>query len=936
MFAELFSARSFKTMGVSLGFGLLAALVMSLLGSIVFLSSGMAFTQSVGSLPNVPSLSSMMSNYGVSPTTPNFFQVLVMVLVMGVSGSFSLQSTGTGTSLSAALQSHFWMPVGLSGVALMVGAAFGSYWFARKLVVKFKWVGVISSVIVGVVMGFIYLILAAIFPVGLGVTSSSNGAVATIVLSGVSVRTYFLALLLAALGAFAGYLLAQYASDSNNVFSAAWKWAHRTRGCVRTVIEAAWIYTIAFFLVGVVVLIWLSAAFHSGQVFLLLPIVFPGLPLMLLELASFGVMDMSSSVNSVSASLSLFGISVNGYTLASVWQLWLVLVVFLLVTFYVALRAAARNIYDPAYMGWQHSWKAPVTVMVLWLVTLFLGMNISEGASTTGAIQSALSSFGGSSYSAEMSISPAVWYFLVAGVWAFLIEVVALTFGRSMVVSMGGLWKIFVGGTVRPTPDDVTAYAASCKANFGRYPASVAAAAGYVGQAGAPSSGLPAGGAVPPSYSGGAAIGAAGAGVAGVPLPGAGSGVGAVPAPTTSPAMPGAVASAVPGMAGSVAQAGAAPAAPAVPGAAGAPGVAVPNANGQAFAVASTSSMPAMAAPMVAPVAPAAAKAMTAQQKRLIIIISVIVGVLAALGITFAVLNSTVFSAENTAKSYLSAIASGDYDKASSLGDPQIPANKAVLLTNAAAKKDGIVNQRIVSSVANPGGSYTVKLAYSLNGKTINDSVELVPDGSKFLIFKNWKISTPLLKEIYVTAPQSAASVTVNGVKVTSKNSSDDSDSSSSMSFKVYPGKYEVKAAKSKYISAEPLSLNTNDNNGGTLDVKPTDALSDAINTKVKDALDKCAASKDAEPEGCPFSMYDSDSVRNVSWSIVDYPNISADDISLSGGSFYGSDGEVKVTYEYQNFDNTWDPENDSTSYSVSGKFEIDGDKVTVDIGDSY
>ena len=55
---------------------------------------------------------------------------------------------------------------------------------------------------------------------------------------------------------------------------------------------------------------------------------------------------------------------------------------------------------------------------------------------------------------------------------------------------------------------------------------------------------------------------------------------------------------------------------------------------------------------------------MTPQQKKLAIIISAIVGVLALLGIAYAAVNSTVFSADNTVKSYLSAIASGDYDKA--------------------------------------------------------------------------------------------------------------------------------------------------------------------------------------------------------------------------------------------------------------------------------
>ena len=62
--------------------------------------------------------------------------------------------------------------------------------------------------------------------------------------------------------------------------------------------------------------------------------------------------------------------------------------------------------------------------------------------------------------------------------------------------------------------------------------------------------------------------------------------------------------------------------------------------------------------------------------------------------------NSTVFSADNTAKSYLSAIASGDYDKANGISDPQVANGKRTLLTNAASKGDKttISNQRIISA----------------------------------------------------------------------------------------------------------------------------------------------------------------------------------------------------------------------------------------------
>ena len=140
----------------------------------------------------------------------------------------------------------------------------------------------------------------------------------------------------------------------------------------------------------------------------------------------------------------------------------------LITTFYIALRAAARNIYDPAYAGWQHSWKSPVATLVIWLIVTFLFTSVTLGYTMQ-------------SDTSDVSLNIAAWYLLVAAVWSFLIEVVALTFGPAMVLSMGGAWKLFVGGTVRPTPAEVTAYAAACGAHFGRFPSQVAAAAGYTG-----------------------------------------------------------------------------------------------------------------------------------------------------------------------------------------------------------------------------------------------------------------------------------------------------------------------------------------------------------------------------------------------------------------------------------------------------------------------
>ena len=99
MFKELFSARSLQTAAISLAFGLIGAMALALIGSIFFLSAGSSWASK---LSMVPGLSGMMSDASGSGTvTPNFFQFLILVMVLGVSGQLSPSITGGNLSLSS-------------------------------------------------------------------------------------------------------------------------------------------------------------------------------------------------------------------------------------------------------------------------------------------------------------------------------------------------------------------------------------------------------------------------------------------------------------------------------------------------------------------------------------------------------------------------------------------------------------------------------------------------------------------------------------------------------------------------------------------------------------------------------------------------------------------------------------------------------------------
>ena len=392
-------------------------------------------------------LSSMVSGL-------NFFQLLVMSLIMGVSGAFSLSASAAGISLDSLANVSLSMPVGLSGVALMVGAAFGAYWFARKSGIRFAWTGAISAAAVGLVTSILYLVLGAVFPLSLSVASGGYGASASLV--GATFRTFLMTFLIAGLGALAGYALAQFAPDSSNVFIAAWRWMHRTRGFVRTIAESVMVYAVVFTVIGVIALIAMAISGKDPSALALVFFLFPFLPIATFVIGALGSLDVTIT-GQQSTGISVFASGMGNAR----WVFVALVVVFIVATLYIALRAAARNMYDRAYAEWKHSWKSPVAALVAWLVIDFAvaSMNVTASVSTQGSFSAA---FG-----------PAMWFFLVAAIWAFLVEVVALTFGPTLVTSMPGLWKVFVGGTVQQTPQNVADYVAACspkKANAAQQP----------------------------------------------------------------------------------------------------------------------------------------------------------------------------------------------------------------------------------------------------------------------------------------------------------------------------------------------------------------------------------------------------------------------------------------------------------------------------------
>ena len=885
---ELTAPAVLQTAGVSLGIGLGSAVVIALISAIVCLAGSSQAFSGMGQLSSVMSYGGM-GDLGSMVSGLNFFQLLVMSLIMGVSGAFSLSASAAGISLDSLANVSLSMPVGLSGVALMVGAAFGAYWFARKSGIRFAWTGAISAAAVGLVTSILYLVLGAVFPLSLSVASGGYGASASLV--GATFRTFLMTFLIAGLGALAGYALAQFAPDSSNVFIAAWRWMHRTRGFVRTIAESVTVYAVVFTVIGVIALIAMAISGKDPSALALVFFLFPFLPIATFVIGALGSLDVTIT-GQQSTGISVFASGMGNAR----WVFVALVVVFIVATLYIALRAAARNMYDRAYAEWKHSWKSPVAALVAWLVIDFAvaSMNVTASVSTQGSFSAA---FG-----------PAMWFFLVAAIWAFLVEVVALTFGPTLVTSMPGLWKVFVGGTVQQTPQNVADYVAACspkKANAAQQPAQQPSGFDTASEQASVDS------------------------------------VGTTPAATTQTWQP---PTAVPMSA---------PTGPDTPNAANAtqpipvtpeqqttPTQQIPTAAAMPAPTDQgppTTSAPAQMPPVIPPAAPAAPKGkpLTAKQKTGIIIGAVVVGVIAVLGIAYAVLNATVFSPQSVADRYVAALSSGDYEEANNIADPQLDQDQRLLLTNKAAQTENatITNARVTGITDSADGSKLVNVTYTIGGEPVNDTFTMAPSGSQFLIFRSWTVTTPLLKEITVSTDAATPGLTINGVEVGEENAVSGSFGSD-LVFKVYPGTYRIAVTETEFITESgdgPATVSTNGSTYAYTSVEATDALVQAIQDELDAQLQACAASTEGEPEGCPFYFWgaDSDSYRNFAWTLTDIPTV--DYVSLYDNSFTtDSYGEATVTFERQKYDDSWEPDDYDCSFYVYGSFEIDGDTVTI------
>ncbi|MCU1530537.1 MAG: hypothetical protein JWO49_108 [Arthrobacter sp.] len=239
--------------------------------------------------------------------------------------------------------------------------------------------------------------------------------------------------------------------------------------------------------------------------------------------------------------------------------------------------------------------------------------------------------------------------------------------------------------------------------------------------------------------------------------------------------------------------------------------------------------------------------------------------------------NDSIASPQQPVREYLAALQKGEGEKALGLLRASVPQSNAAMLDGTALQTAAArITDVEFGEAENRGGNRVmVPIDYSIDGRRLRTEFLLERSGTEWLFFDRWSFVPATLPVLDVTVVNSNEA-TLNGVPVSMPNGRN--------SFAVfYPGEYDASlngqyfAAPStqavlsgRNVPAAPLNVQT----------QATEALKDAVSSKVKEFLDTCADAADKQqqlqPE-CPFYHATNNRVIDgtIDWGITDYPTVS-------------------------------------------------------------
>lgn len=294
------------------------------------------------------------------------------------------------------------------------------------------------------------------------------------------------------------------------------------------------------------------------------------------------------------------------------------------------------------------------------------------------------------------------------------------------------------------------------------------------------------------------------------------------------------------------------------------------------------------------------------------------------------VINNSIASPQQPVREYLDALKKGEGEKALGLLRASVPRSNAAMLDGTALQTAAarIADVKVGAAAERGGNQVIVPIDYTIDGSQLRTEFVLERSGTEWLFFHKWAFVAAALPVLDVTVVN-ANEATLNGVPVNMPDGRN--------SFAVfYPGEYEA-TLNGEYFSAPPTRATVSARNVPApplnLMTQATDALKDAVGSKVKEFLDGCADEADKkqqlQPE-CPFYHATNNRVVDgtIDWSITDYPTVKVEPF---GGRWVVAplDGKARIKARQQDlFTGAVTEINAVHDFSFTTRLDIEADTV--------
>ncbi|MBW3088056.1 zinc ribbon domain-containing protein [Bifidobacterium sp. 82T24] len=315
-------------------------------------------------------------------------------------------------------------------------------------------------------------------------------------------------------------------------------------------------------------------------------------------------------------------------------------------------------------------------------------------------------------------------------------------------------------------------------------------------------------------------------------------------------------------------------------------------------------------------------------------------------------LAATVFSARHAVNEYMAVLADGDFDQANGMAMPDVKDDARALLVSQVASN---VNNRITDVQVSAArkddstGRYEADVTYSAGGVRRTGRVAVVPDGRRLLLFRSWRVVSPLTVTLKIAVPKTMSNVSVNGVDIDLSKASTAKDNAATpsdadpnvdygemaqYSVPAYPAVYHVDIADSAYVTSDEATI-ADPSRTVYLIPKASDKLKKAILDKVRQRVDECTSSNALAVSGCGFSNGDftgsSTAYTGITRTVSGTPELA--DVDIMTGTFTTATIRTTITYQRRDYaDRPWENGSSTDSGTLRGTFSLENENLTVTI----